>query len=168
MTITGVPRTVPFIQTKCLAFEARLRLSAMERAGAGKDLTAVEVIDTSMLGLDPTLQQHMLGPAAKRPAPTVVVRAIKAKQADPNKLPLSAIRPARREVNVNGSYAVAAASSYAWPLCATAFRLRRRSEGKTPPSAAWPGNPLQMHLRCASALKAGPQRSPFSIFFTSM
>ena len=62
----------------------------MERAGAGKDLASVEVIDTSMLGLDPLLQQHILGPAAKRPAPIAVVKAIEAKQAEPNKLPLSA------------------------------------------------------------------------------
>eukprot|EP00438_Fugacium_kawagutii_P012680 Skav207522 [mRNA] locus=scaffold907:247940:262998:+ [translate_table: standard] len=63
-------------------YSARFRLSAMERAGAGKDLTAVEVIDTSMLGpapsdssatlallalalcrgLDPMLHRLMLGP----------------------------------------------------------------------------------------------------------
>eukprot|EP00435_Cladocopium_sp_Y103_P049465 s1628_g14.t3 len=69
--------------------EARSRLSAMESAGAGKDLTAVEVIDTSMLGLDPTLHRYMLGPAALRPAPSVVVRSIEAKLADPQKLPLT-------------------------------------------------------------------------------
>lgn len=68
--------------------EARLRLSAMESAGAGKDLTAVEVIDTSMLGLDPTLHRYMLGPAALRPAPSEVVRKIEAKLAEPQKLPL--------------------------------------------------------------------------------
>lgn len=69
--------------------EARSRLSAMESAGAGKDLTAVEVIDTSMLGLDPMLHRYMLGPAALRPAPSVVVRSIEAKLADPQKLPLT-------------------------------------------------------------------------------
>lgn len=59
----------------------------MEVAGAGKDLTAVEVIDTSMLGLDPTLHRYMLGPAGQRPAPSAVVRSIEAKLADPQKLP---------------------------------------------------------------------------------
>ncbi|CAK9115086.1 unnamed protein product [Durusdinium trenchii] len=67
--------------------EARLRLSAMESAGAGKDLTAVEVVDTSMLGLDPMLHREMLGPAADRPAPSKVVRSIEAKLADPQRLP---------------------------------------------------------------------------------
>ncbi|CAJ1412908.1 unnamed protein product [Effrenium voratum] len=68
--------------------EARLRLSAMEHAGAGKDLTAVEVIDTSMLGLDPVLHRYMLGPAALRPTPSEVVKAIEVKLAEPQKLPV--------------------------------------------------------------------------------
>jgi len=67
--------------------EARIRLGEMERAGAGKDLNVVEVIDTNMLGLDPSVHRLMLGPAATRPTPSDVVKSIEAKLAEPQKLP---------------------------------------------------------------------------------